>query len=1177
MTDSSNSECIGRLLDDYLMRLRQGQRPGIDEYVQQHPALADEIRQTFSAVLMLQNIESDPGPDRDSRTSDPAGSPVQTAELLRRLGDFRIVREIGRGGMGVVYEAVQESLARTVALKILPRQLFQQPKLVERFQREARAVASLHHTNIVPVFSVGQQDEVFHFAMQFIDGIGVDEVIHRLRDSSSPDIGHEISLIGKSPVGTLTQTATKQAPDLLAETGEHGPATSAEIGTPESDRFSPNPSHQSSQSSASDTANSSHFRKIAQLGLRVADALQHAHDRGILHRDIKPSNLMIDRHGNVWVTDFGLAKIHENNMTQTGDIVGTLQYLPPERLKGTESAAGDVFSLGLTLYELVTLAPAYYGASQADLIAQIMNGTPRRIRDINSRVPRDLETIIHKAMSPEPGMRYASAGMMAGDLDCFLTGRPIRARPTGPLGRAALWARRNPVPAGLLSLVTLLLVALVAGSLFAAFRFANDNRLITEHLHRSIEAEREKGVALLDSKVSQANALMESTQFGRSVAIRDAVTEATSLARDLDLVEENRSRLTQIVLDLSGLLDLEEAKAIARGSFSGAIKQDAAFDTTLSRMARCLDDGEILIDDLNDSSRSFRLSGYWNTDSPHNHPCLLFSPDDSMLAARGLNEEGAMLVQVWDLKTRELLLEEEADGYYLDTAITFVEDDRIAFASAGKCVSLFDIRSGELIWTSQAMAPLVQWLASDKSGDVLVGAEDVVLLTGSSGKARGEFSSPGTSDACAIHPLGRYFALGDASGEIQVWDLSDFSKPVYTLKGHSGRVISLAFHPLENLLMSTSRDGTTRLWDTEFSRPILVAPFGGIRFSATGDRIGFNSPGNRFGFWDLVGLDQTILANGYLREGTIRSIDFSEDSKLVGWASMHRGIVLSETDAPRPRKIFGEYQWASFFSFSKSDRASMVSAGLPTIDRFRLTDRVTDPPEPLSAVVREQSMPHDFVNAPTVVQTASGWFLMGDGRGPMFQFGLNEEMTPLDMPYPTRELAVSADGKWLAFTSLELTGVGIWSLEDQKLIVELPVEQTSQAVLEFDPHNRWLAVSGQGQVVLFDTESWKPLKTIRAIDGLMAGRCAFSADGKLLAVSQFGSVALYGTGDFELIGILSPRNRANIAAAVTTESCPLRFSPDNRFLAAGTHSNTVILWDLAATKEELEKAGLSAW
>ncbi len=471
------------LAEEFLERYREGQRPPLKEYIDRHPELAAEIREVFPAMAMMEKIaladESMPG-----ESTGPA--PLGWAPPPEQMGDFRILREIGRGGMGVVYEAEQVSLGRHVALKLLPPQKLQDANHKRRFEREARAAAKLHHTNIVPVFGVGEHGDTPYYVMQFIQGQGLDAVLDELKDKrrrrrpgvhrhrvptegfASRRLGGRRGLrslftgrfepagIGEDPGrnGATVGTATIDSPSRT----EAEPASSSKA--PESRRPGASPSHSSSsvllvgqgQSGEAPSPTSkkpSYWQGVAQIGIQVADALEYAHNQGILHRDIKPSNLLLDTRGTVWVTDFGLAKADDQqNLTDTGDILGTLRYMPPEAFEGESGALGDVYSLGLTLYELLALRPAYGEKDRARLIRQVTTEEADRLGRLNPEIPRDLETIVHKAIAKEPARRYASASELAADSRRFLNREPIKARSVGALERAWIWARRRPAGRG---------------------------------------------------------------------------------------------------------------------------------------------------------------------------------------------------------------------------------------------------------------------------------------------------------------------------------------------------------------------------------------------------------------------------------------------------------------------------------------------------------------------------------------------------------------------------------------------------------------------------------------------------------------------------------------------------------------------------------------------------------
>ncbi len=346
---------------------------------------------------------------------------VTPADNPRQLGNYRLVREIGRGGMGIVYEAEQQSLRRRVAVKVMAGPGRWDAEARERFEREARSAARLHHTNIVPIIEVGIASDECFYAMQYIDGIGLDALLERMTG------------------------ATKETHAAPTETF----AVPKELASPD---------------------HPDHFRALARLALQVAAGLAHAHVRGVVHRDIKPANLLLDSAGVVWIADFGLAKHADDKLTQPGDLFGTIRYMAPESFHGRGDSRSDIYALGTTLYELVTRTPAYPNVTDPSQFARLALDPPRPSA-LEPRIPRDLETIIQKAMDKNPAHRYASAQDFGDDLRRFLDNEPIRARPIGPLGRAARWARRRPLLASLTAAVLALTATVIVGAIAAAITF----------------------------------------------------------------------------------------------------------------------------------------------------------------------------------------------------------------------------------------------------------------------------------------------------------------------------------------------------------------------------------------------------------------------------------------------------------------------------------------------------------------------------------------------------------------------------------------------------------------------------------------------------------------------------------------------------------------------------------
>jgi serine/threonine protein kinase/Flp pilus assembly protein TadD len=488
-----DSEVIAAV-QEYLTALEAGRQPERAAFVARYPTIGPALDDVLDGLEFLHAAAP-----RMTPPPEPGPEAAEVA-LGTPLGDFRILREIGRGGMGVVYEAQQLSLGRRVALKVLPFASSLDAKQLQRFKNEAQAAAGLHHPNIVPVYATGCERGVHYYAMQFIDGHTLAHLIADLRSqvADAKCRPHSAGLNGAPR--TETQEPNRPVPSILSPT--------------------PSVVALSTERSISCPA---YFRTVARLGMQAAEALEHAHLLGVIHRDIKPANLLVDGIGHLWVTDFGLAHCQSQaGPTMTGDLIGTLRYMSPEQALAQRVVLDprtDVYSLGVTLYELLILEPAIGGRDRQEVLQQIAFAEPRLPRRINPAVPAELETIVLKAMAKNHEERYASARDLADDLERFLKDQPILARRPTPVQRARKWARRHR-PAMWSAAVALFgILAVLAGSVGWVMRDRAARRArMTADLHTALdEARRNQN----DGNWPQA----EAAAFRAGVLLQDAAAD----------------------------------------------------------------------------------------------------------------------------------------------------------------------------------------------------------------------------------------------------------------------------------------------------------------------------------------------------------------------------------------------------------------------------------------------------------------------------------------------------------------------------------------------------------------------------------------------------------------------------------------------------------------------------
>ncbi len=428
------------VLDQYLSALENGVPVSRDELAAAHPDLAGPLEAYLNGLDELHGVAAGFVDASDRLRREEEEPPADE----KRLGDFRLLHEIGRGGMGVVYEARQVSLGRRVALKVLPFAAVLDARQIARFKNEAQAAAQLNHPGIVPVFAVGMERGVHYYAMQYIDGQPLDRAIAQLR-------GDSVDL-------------SDAPPETVAD-------TRLSAGGLETDDTCP--SGRGSYLSARSEDRREYYRTVTRLGIQAAEALHAAHEYGVVHRDVKPSNLLLDGNGKLWITDFGLARCRTDApLTRTGDVVGTMRYMSPEQALGQSALVdqrSDVYSLGVTLYELLTLQPALDGKDGPALLRQIDEHEPPRLRRLEPRIPADLETVVHKAMAKQREQRYTTSQQFAEDLRRVLEGKPTIARPPTIPDRLGKWARRHKrivSAAAAVSLVALL--GMATGTLLIA-------------------------------------------------------------------------------------------------------------------------------------------------------------------------------------------------------------------------------------------------------------------------------------------------------------------------------------------------------------------------------------------------------------------------------------------------------------------------------------------------------------------------------------------------------------------------------------------------------------------------------------------------------------------------------------------------------------------------------------
>lgn len=1190
--DDSDRAPVELLAEEYLEQLRQGRKPPISDYVRAHPELADEIRELFPTLGLLEHMA--PRPD----TAAPRDIPEEPALPLLRVAEYRVVREVGRGGMGIVYEAEHETMNRRVALKVLPPGLAARPANLHRFLREARSAGRLHHTNIVPVFEIGEDAGLHYYAMQFIQGQNLDVVIDevkRLRflTDNDPDGGASASIatvLTQSPEPGLTVAhglvsgTFHVSRDCERDSDQWGSSSGTEqlrgISGSEGTTATSRTSHAQTSTALSHVGpqRESYYHRVARIGVQVAEALDYAHSQGVLHRDIKPSNLILDTAGVVWITDFGLAKSEGDDFTHTGDVVGTLRYMAPERFRGHADHRSDLYSLGLTLYELCTLQPAFRANDRAELINQLTGARPAPPRALDPHIPRDLETVILKATERDPAARYRSARTMVEDLRLFLSDCPVRSRRASASERLFRWCRRNPVPATLSLLIVVLLLALAAGSLWFGWSAGvQAARLHAEKL-RAQEAEQAAELArhdatrrLYDSCVDRADARRMSGRPGQHFAALEAIAEANHVRASLtgspaELAEQSRLLRSAAVAAMP-LLDVQTVQSWTLRADETAC---VAFAPDFRSYAQSDSRGRIAVRD-SANQQLLRI-----LPSPGEKAWILqYSRDGQWLSAkyhRGDARPTSPTIRIWEVATGRLVLELTEQlaiapvafhGNGQTVAIGF-HDGRVRLYSLPDATPVGDI----------TVPHSVSFLAYSPDNSRLAIACDqqsqLHLVDVESGELQ-KVQLPSLVSSLAWRHGHDELATGMVDGSIYLLSL----EPDYTARrrliAHTKKVTRLQFLWQGRVLVSSAWDGTTRVWNVETGEVELrIDGADAVDHSPSHDRLlGFRRGEAEFGIWSVSGgmpLQFLCHSDDVHRRWSARFHPHLARLLAVGTS---RGVELWDVQRQQLLRRLGtrEVRTVAF----RRQGEELVTSGAAGIEAWDL----------------ELGAEH-AVTGTLVVEVAgprtlcAGTFgdLDADAAG-RFLLAIKpfQAATLLDLTSPTTtahdmaghlnvdRVTIDPAARWGVTTTWKGSGMWLWDLAARRPLLDLAPDVTS-AMARFSSDGRWLAATTDQRIFVWECGQWlTPTVIPRSQPDDWPAVVAFSPDGQLLAAphSRFVVQLLRPATGESLTLLTSPFSDETLD--------DYAFSHDGRFLAA-TDSRRVHVWDLNDLRERLQSLGL---
>ncbi len=1090
---------------DAFYRRQAGEVPTADEYLARFPDLDP---------VWLAGVGA--GGDPPTQT---AGGRVDLPEVplgtrVGYFGDYELLAEVARGGMGVVYRARQASLDRVVALKMVRAGEFPTPTAARRFRQEVEAVAALDHPNLLPIHEVGEHAGRAYYTMPLMEG---------------GSLAARVPEYAVTPGITRADARTRQA-------------------------------------------------ATARLIATVARAVHHAHQRGILHRDLKPSNVLLDAQGEPHVVDFGLARRigSASSLTATGAVLGTPSYMAPEQARGGTDVTtqADVYGLGAVLYEVLTGRPPFKGVDALDTLAQVRDREVIRPGAVSPLIDRDLETVCLKCLSKEAAKRYGSADALAEDLDRWLRGEPIQARRAGTAERVVKWVRRNPAGAGLVAVTALFVLVAVGGGVALGYSrtLEGKNRDLAA---AKDDADEQRSVA--ESQRAEADRQRERARDEEARARRYLYVSRMTLAQQAER-ENQPGRVVQllrsIIPDGPGQEDLrgwewhhlwrkhhgEESRL--RGHTGTVLAVAFSPDETLLATAGA--DRTIKLWDLMRGQEVLTLRGH--TDSVS---ALAFSPDGKRLVSTSADKT----VRLWETNSGKELL--TLTGHTLAVnCVAFSQDGRyVVTGSNDKQVRVWDLQVGATVAVFKEHTDIVHTVAYDPKGQFIISGSakgDVRLWKPMTAEAVADLSYMYAS-YLALSADGKRLALAYNSekGAIRILEEVVGWKVVTTIEVPNVSVTQLTFSPDGTRLAASCLDEKVRVWDARTGKELSVLhaenAARAVAYSRDGLRLATGTDNRLAMIWALPGNEVRTLFQGKDRA---TSVAFSPDGRRLagmcnGTARIWDVCTGAEIGSLRGRSGNRRLAWSA-----TNDRLAGVSATY-------LTDVATgDEVTALASATRQRwgQCEHAFSDDGRLFASATG----KDDHIAIWDAATGQKLQTLELGQTYASgVAFGPGGRLLAAgTSSAYATPGnrgslrVWDARTGQVV--LPRQDLLLQVwgLAFSPDGKRLAVAlghdylsphNLGQVQVWNTETWQVEYDLRGHTGCAWTVC-FSPDGKRLASVGGVTADKAPSGELKLWDMATGQEVWTVVSDTAT-IYGVAFSPDGRRLATAARDGTFKLWD----------------